>query len=145
MEKPEEVVVADSSVVVKWFAEEQHTRNSLRLRDDYVSRKIDIAAPELIFYEVLNALRYNPEFGLDELKSIGKALEAYNFWTFPLRGELAETSIELAARQGITIYDASYLAIAKLRSWVAYTADSELVEKIRGEAAPKHIAQYRSR
>ena len=145
MEKPEEVVVADSSVIVKWFVEEEDSDHALKLRDDYVSRKVDIAVPELLFYEVINSLRYNPDFGLDELKFSGKILEDYNFWTFPLREELIEGSIGLAARYGITIYDASYLAIGKLRSWVTYTADTRTKERVKDDAALKHIAEYQSR
>lgn len=145
MEKPEEIVVADSSVIVKWFVEEEDSDHALKLRDDYVSRKVDIAVPELLFYEVINSLRYNLEFGLDELKLSGETLEDYDFWTFPLRGELLEGSIELAAKYGITIYDASYVAIGKLRSWLTYTADTRMKEKINDYASLKHIAEYQSR
>jgi predicted nucleic acid-binding protein len=53
----EEVVVADAPVVVKWFVEEEHTGDALRLRDDYVDRVVDVASPDLMPYEVLNALR----------------------------------------------------------------------------------------
>lgn len=144
MERPREVVVVDSSVVVKWFIEEEYSNDALKLRDDYVARKVDIAVPELLPYEVLNSLRYNPNFGLKELKSIGQALEEYDFWTFPLRGELIESAIEIAVRSGITIYDASYVSLSQLRSWVAYTADSKLIEKVKDETPTKHVSDYRS-
>ena len=39
----ETLVVADASVVVKWFVEEEHSEAALRLRDDYVDRALDIA------------------------------------------------------------------------------------------------------
>ncbi|MCP8316550.1 MAG: type II toxin-antitoxin system VapC family toxin [archaeon] len=63
MERIEEIVVVDASVVAKWFVEEEYSINALQLRDDYVNRSIDIAAPELLLFEVINSLRYNPEFG----------------------------------------------------------------------------------
>ncbi len=50
--------VVDASVVVKWLVEEEGSERALRLRDRYIDGKIEIIAPELITFEVLNALRY---------------------------------------------------------------------------------------
>jgi len=74
----EEVIVADASVVVKWFVEEDYTDEALRLRDDYVERALEIASPDLLPYEVLNALRYNPSFGGSQLVKTAMALEKYS-------------------------------------------------------------------
>lgn len=40
----EEVVFADASIVVKWFADKEHTRDALRAMEDHVDIVIDIAS-----------------------------------------------------------------------------------------------------
>ncbi|MBU2559444.1 type II toxin-antitoxin system VapC family toxin, partial [archaeon] len=56
-------IVVDASVVAKWFLEEVHSEMAEAIRKDYADGLLDLAAPSLLPYEVLNALRYNPDFG----------------------------------------------------------------------------------
>ena len=137
----EEVVVADASVVVKWFVDEEHTGDALRLRDDYAERIVDIASPDLMPYEVLNALRYNPALGESHLKEAAKALEKYNLWLFPLEGELAARTLENALRHGVSVYDSAYLSLGAIRGAPVYTADERLIDKV-GHPSLRHISSY---
>ena len=50
--------VIDASIIAKWFVDEEGTEESLKLRTDHIEGRILIAVPELLFLEVLNALRY---------------------------------------------------------------------------------------
>jgi len=143
MERPEEVVVVDASVVAKWFVEEEYSDEALRLRDDYIKRRVDIASTQLLPFEVLNSLRYNPEFGVEDLKRTAAALEGYRFWLFPLTEDLAQRSVENALRHGITIYDASYISLAEVRGAILYTADERLMGKLRGAKGIRHISAYK--
>lgn len=126
-------VVLDASVIAKWFVEEENSERALELRDRYISGEIEIIAPELLPFEVLNALHYKGLFTEDALKDIAKTLEAYSFRLFPLNGNYAQTTMEVACRNHITIYDASYLALAVLRNTHLYTADQKLARKLRAE------------
>ena len=54
MERGKEVIVADASVIVKWFVNEEYTEKSLALRQSYLDKKIDIACPQLLPFEVLS-------------------------------------------------------------------------------------------
>jgi predicted nucleic acid-binding protein len=137
----EEVVVADASVVAKWFVEEEHTGDALRLRDDYADRIVDIASPDLMPYEVLNALRYNPVFGESQLKEAARALEKFGLWLLPLDGVLAESCVENSLRYGISIYDSAYLSLGIVRDIPVYTADKRLIEKVKHRAL-RHISSY---
>ncbi len=141
----EEIVVPDASVVVKWFIEEEYTDKADELRRDYVDQLIDIAVPELIYYEVLNALRYSGVFGEDELINIGEALHGFQFLELPLKGEFLRETIRRALKHGITIYDACYIAVASIEKGTLYTADEKLLEKLRGLKNAKHIREYKSR
>jgi len=126
-------VVIDASVVVKWFVEEEGSEEALKVRDRYVEGEIQIIAPELITFEVLNALYFKRLFSEDELKQISEALEAYSFSLYPLRGEYARKAVEISYENDITLYDASYVALAIVRDTFAYTADEKLVRKLKGE------------
>ncbi len=135
------LVVADASVVVKWFVEEEHSDAALRLRDDHVDRALDIASPDLLHHEVLNTLRYNPAIGEKQLKQVATALEKYSLWLQPMTGELAATTIENALAHGISIYDSAYLSLGLIRDAVVYTADRRLIDKT-GHERLRHISSY---
>jgi predicted nucleic acid-binding protein len=141
MERTQEIVVVDASVITKWFVQEEYSINSLKLRDDYVNRLVDIAAPEFLPFEVINSLRYNPEFGEKDIEESAKALEKYSLWLFPILGKLAEKTIENAFKYGITIHDSSYLSLADLESKRLYTADEKLLAKQK-KLWIHHISEY---
>ena len=136
----EKILVLDASIAVKWFNVEPLRDKALLLRDKYVSGEIDLIAPDLLFYEVANALRYNPRFGVEEVKSALIALEDLGITTYDFRGELQGKSIELAYRFGITVYDAAYVALAILHNATLYTADKEVVTKVLSTSV-KHLSE----
>ncbi len=123
-------VVIDASIVVKWFVEEENYEIALKIRDKYVEGEIEIIAPELIIFEVLNALYYKKLFTLEELKEIANALDAFSFKLFPLKNEYAKKAIEVAIENDITIYDSSYISLALIENSKMYTADEQLIEKL---------------
>jgi predicted nucleic acid-binding protein len=137
----EEVVVADASVVVKWFVEEEYSGDALRLRDDYADRIVDIASPDLMPYEVINALRYNPTFGENQLVETARAFEKFSLWLLPLEGELAERCVENALRYGVSIYDSAYLSLGIVKDIPVYTADQRLIDKVKHRFL-RHISSY---
>ena len=131
-------VVVDASVIVKWFVEEEGSDKSLKLRDKYIEGRVGIIAPELVIFEALNALYYKKLFSEDELKEISEALEAYSLTLYPLRGECADKAVEIAFKNDVTIYDASYIALAVIKDTHMYTADKKLIRKLKPEYQ-KHV------
>ena len=61
-----ERIVVDASVVVKWFVPEKDTGKALKLRDLYIRGDVELLSPTLLYYEVSNALRHHPYYGLTE-------------------------------------------------------------------------------
>ncbi|RLG72366.1 MAG: PIN domain nuclease [Thermoprotei archaeon] len=133
-------IVLDASIVVKWFLKELYSEEAVRIRNDYVQRKISIAVPSLLIYEVLNALKYSGVYSEEELKEICLALNKYGFEIHDLEGDLKEKSITISCKYGVTVYDASYIALAIKLGIVFFTADRELLEKLPKIA--KHIKEY---
>ncbi len=66
-------MILDTSVVAKWFLEEEGTDKALKIRDDYVHGKIDVEIPDLLIYELGNVLRYKGFTG-EEIKSAIKSI-----------------------------------------------------------------------
>ncbi len=123
-------VVADASVVVKWFVDEIYSENARKLREEYINGSIELASPELMPYEVLNALRYTKLFSKDELKLIARSLSLYGFKLYSLRGKLSERIAEIAVEKEITVYDASYIALAESLNSKLYTSDEKLIDRV---------------
>ena len=143
MEGSKEVAIVDASVVVKWFVQEKYTKDALRLRDDYRRGRVDVWSVQLMPYEVLNALRYNPEFGQGELDKAAKALSTYKIALYPLLEDLGQLSTRNALRYGISVYDAAYISLGEFLRKEAYTADDRLLSKVKDAGVLHHITDYK--
>ena len=137
-----EKVVVDASVVVKWFVEEEYSKEALMLRDSYADGAIDLIAPSLLRFEVINALKYSGAFGEDELKEVLRALDDYQITLFDLEGDYGEKAIEIVMRKGITMYDAAYVALALVQDATLYTADEKLLEKVNEFKQVRHVREF---
>ena len=137
------LVVIDASVVVKWFVEEEYSREARLIRSAYADGLIDLAAPSIMPFEVLNALKYSAHFGEEELKRVASVLDAFQITLYSLGGELAEKTIEIAMRKGVTIYDASYVALAETLNTRLFTADEKLINRISEPEKVAHIRDFR--
>ncbi len=140
MERSEKIVV-DASVVAKWFLEEPHSEKAMALRLDYVNGLIDFVAPTLLPYEVLNALRYSPDFGKADLEKIATSIKGYQLHLVLLK----IGSVAMAYEYGISIYDASYVALAEEMGVELYTADERLLKRLDGRISAKHLLEYEAK
>jgi len=136
-----EKVVADASVIVKWYNLEAYTENALQLRRDYAARRVELAAPYLVAYEVANALRYNPDFGAEDLRSAITDLLNMQMDLRLLDEEQVQRTTELAFKHGITLYDSTYFALAEAGDMPLYSADDKFITKV-GSQRIHHIRDY---
>ncbi len=137
-------IVLDASVVVKWFVEEEYSDIAILIRDRYVDGYIDIHSPSLMTYEVLNALKYSGEFGVEELWKVVEALNDYQFRLHDLTPEMGRLAVEISLMHGVTIYDASYVALAKLLDAPLYTADEKLLRKMGDTPFVRHLSSFKT-
>jgi len=121
--------VVDASVVTKWFLVEPDSSDAIRLRDDFATGRVKLTVPTLLFYEVVNALRFSGEFDEGELGLAARSLSKYQFGMWRPRGKLLELSAELSLREGLTVYDACYVALARRIESKVITEDKELLDK----------------
>jgi len=128
--------------VAKWFLEEDFSDKARQLRDSFVTGKLTISVPSLLFYEALNALWHSGLFGEEELTLAARALSKYGFDVWEPKGNIYEQSATLSSKHDISVYDASYVALALHLKVILYTADSELIQKFPKNT--QHIGTYKS-
>lgn len=138
----QKVIVADASVIVKWFVEEDYTKNALKIKKDYATGTIDIWSVQLMPFEVLNALRYNQQLGQEEIGKASRSLSKFKIALHPIMDDLVELSIQDALKYGLSIYDSSYLALSKTFDKELYTADEKLLSKVTGKERVVHLKDY---
>ncbi|MFQ5711754.1 MAG: type II toxin-antitoxin system VapC family toxin [Candidatus Geothermarchaeales archaeon] len=139
----EQKVVADASVVAKWFLVEEHSEKAVQLRDAFATEKIAILVPSLLFYEALNTLRFSGVYSEEELIMAARSLSKYGFQVWEPRGKILENTVQISMKHEATVYDAAYIALSQEASATLYTADSELIQKFPGQA--RHIEAFKAK
>jgi len=124
--------VLDTSVVVKWFSSvnERDSQKSLQLRQAHMDNSVTLTAPDLLYYELANALRYNPAFTARDVDVAVESIFKLGMDTRQVNPELISNAIELAYKMGITVYDACFLALAQELDAVLITADYSFCKKM---------------
>ncbi len=120
-------IVPDASVIAKWFLEEEGSLQSLLLRDDFVAGDAELHAPSLLPFEVMNAIRFSPVVSVERAQQIHSALEGYGLHYHNLAGEFGRRALRLAYASYLSVYDAAYIALAKLLNTKVVTADLQLI------------------
>lgn len=129
-----EYVVVDASVAFKWLVEEEHSDKAtalVRLWDDEGSR---LAAPQLMSFEVANALHRRVargDFAVDVAAGLMEDLMSLGI-AFHHGLDLHRRALELASllQQG-AVYDAHYLALAESLGCEVWTADQRFHRAMR--------------
>lgn len=119
--------VVDASVAAKWFLPESDTGASLELRRRHLDGELRLVAPDLIVYEVANALRHHPRVGADRWADHIGDLFALEIGLEPATDLSIRAAIDVAFRRGLSVHDAAYLAVAERLDTVVYTADDTLL------------------
>jgi predicted nucleic acid-binding protein len=136
-----ETVVIDASVVAKWFLEEVYSTNALLLRDKYIAGEIELASPCIMPFEVLNALRYSGVYSRDALVSVVKSLDKYGIRLWDLIGAYGQRVAEVAMELAISVYDASYVALAEIANARLVTANEEILTKAKDIIVLHHVKE----
>jgi len=123
-------IVIDASVIVKWFIDENESDKAEIIKEQFINEKINLIIPSLLYYEVLNALKYSKLFKLDELNLVGESIENYGFDVIEIKDEIREKMVEIAINHDISIYDASYIALAEKFKTQLITADEKISNKL---------------
>jgi predicted nucleic acid-binding protein len=134
-------VVSDASVALKWFhAEgEAEVEAARAILAAHRARAVLVAVLDLTVYEVGNALlRGRASATTGQVATVLDALESICPVLRPDLGEL-RLAADLAARHGLTLYDAAYAAVAHRHSAILVTVDEALLRAGLGRR-PSEVA-----
>ncbi len=120
-------VVLDASVVVKWFTDETNTKAALRFQGEISRGEVLAFEPDLVYYEVANALVRGVRAPAEHVASALRILSDVPWEVSGPTPTLLEDAVSLSSnRAGLTVYDAVYVALAPRREAELVTADGEL-------------------
>jgi len=133
-ESPVRAYIIDSSIAVKWFSQEAGTEAALVLRENAFSGKCRLEAPDLLLFELADALRFNSCFNADDVKLALGSILNMGISFHPAEGPLLSRAVDLAFRYRMTVYDGCFIALADIRGLTLITADEKLMEKAGNHA-----------
>jgi predicted nucleic acid-binding protein len=127
-------VVLDASVILKWYlADEEYSQKALGLLYQYISNELDILAPALLEYEVVNGLLIAQKRGRIKEEKILTAIEGFIDLEIKLKNlsHFYPRIIHYCKIYHRSVYDASYLAIADVEGISLITSDEGLYNTIK--------------
>lgn len=126
--------VLDTSVVVKWFFEEEGTPQALAHLRQLLGGGLRVQVPSSLFYELANVLwtRRGDTFTDRQAREVWAELE-----TLPLSAidgsVLLPEAMTIAFQHGVTAYDAVFVVLARQLGCDFFTADRALWDRIAGD------------
>ena len=124
-------VCVDASLVLKWLIPEGGSQEALSLHEEWFQKDVQLFAPALLDFEVATTLRQKILRGLlhsDDLYLIYDFYRRLNLLLIhPV--DLASKTLAIAATIGQpTVYDVSYLLLAKEQGIDFVTADKKFYD-----------------
>lgn len=129
-------LVVDASVVLKWFLrDERYGDRALALLERFARGGLDLMAPSLMFYEVLNGLVIAQRKGRiaeERVLASVSGLLGLGIDLVDVAG-LQDRVLHFCRVYDRSAYDASYLAVAEQESLVLVTGDERLYNRMKKE------------
>ncbi|HWM91195.1 MAG TPA: type II toxin-antitoxin system VapC family toxin [Thermoanaerobaculia bacterium] len=129
--------VVDASVAAQWYFPEEHTGIAESLLE---IAKIELVAPDLLHLEMAVLVRERVHRGEIDPAMAERILEALHKAPVDLKSsaDLSQQALSLSLREGIGLYDAFYLALAMQAGCPMVTADTRLLDLLRGGPLAQH-------
>ena len=103
---------------------------ALAVRDAHIAGHSPIVAPDLLVYEVANALIHHSRFpGHDIQRALDTLYDLQLELVMPT-AEVAQVVVRLATRYELTFYDALYLGLAQELGMELITADRRFYHRV---------------
>ena len=104
--------VIDASVAVKWFSQEAHRLKAIKILKKLEHDQYHLIAPELLLYEVTNALWKGKRLNSEDIKSVVNDILNMGIEYYQLDKFLSFQAIDFMIKYDLTFYDAVYGALA---------------------------------
>lgn len=139
--------MVDASVAFKWLipdAAEEDVSAAKALLVDHMEGRVAIAVPALFYYEVANILLFGrSKFPVDEAAEALRDLYSIPLEVAVPAPDIADAALRLASDDGLSYYDASYVALAETLDCNLITADQRLARRLRTDGRVRLLAAVR--
>jgi predicted nucleic acid-binding protein len=118
-------LVLDASIVVKWYSAlgEKGVPQAVDILERISGEEIEALVPDLLFYEVSNALVHKDGISPEKLQIAVSDLFTVGLKTITVDQTILQKSAALARQHKITVYDACYAVIAANNQCALITAN----------------------
>lgn len=124
---------------MKWFIDEEYSDKAREIKKGYAGGSLNLVTPRLLEYEFTNALRFHPIVRLSRREIFRAILEVRRLAIMIDPSERTwGKAVELSLSEGISVYDAVYVALANTSDGRMVTSDSALLEKL-SEGSRKNL------
>jgi predicted nucleic acid-binding protein len=122
----------DASVVLAWLLRDPVPEAFQQILDDHISGRDQAIAPELLWYEVANVLARGADLPPNAATEGFARFQALELETYSLGPADYQAALQLALKHRLTMYDASYLALARALGVRFLTSDRKLARRVAG-------------
>ena len=126
------MIVVDASVIYKWLVSEnmQSDLAAKKILADFKLEKLSIIVPDILLYELANALTSKTTTSLVDIKKLWQRFAAYKLPIFSPAIDFITKSIDFSRKYKVSVYDATYAVLALENKCNLITADDKFADQI---------------
>ncbi|MBW2170109.1 MAG: type II toxin-antitoxin system VapC family toxin [Deltaproteobacteria bacterium] len=127
-------LVIDASVVLKWYLkDEEWGQEAISILEQHVAGKVALLAPTILYYEVLNALLVAERMGRTAENVTEEAFYGFAELEINFLNHFIDYPdiLSLARSFRRSVYDASYISLAKNKNIDFVTGDKRLYNGVK--------------
>lgn len=124
-----ETVILDTSVVIKWYTEEEDTKEAVSLLTKYKTGNLNIIIPSILSLELANALFFGLGYRQQKLDEALAVFFKLNIPALPLSDQLIRNACRYMEKFSLAVYDAIFLYLAEENKIPLISADKKHHQK----------------
>lgn len=136
------MVVLDASVILKWLLPEDGRDIALSFLGKHINGQEQVAVPELFYYEIGNVLAVKTKLPEEAIIEVMRYLFSLELSAFTLGQQEYLEAMRLSRLYEVSVYDASYVALARSLGASFITADERLARKMKDTSFIQTLNSY---
>lgn len=118
--------IIDASMVLAFLLPDERQTEAIEIFDQYTSGKIELIAPNLLLYEIINGLKGAVLRKRINFQTTNKLIEQFLELIIPTQDIELVKVLEISVKKDLSVYDASYLWLAQVNKTPLLTLDQKL-------------------